>query len=499
MRADHPGGVLVRRVPTALAHSVALAPRHCRLLGLAGSVALAAGGATAGALPVGNALTPDSGRAALGLVSTYFGLVLLVAAWWLLGREVRGPRPPGPRSLLLTLVTWAAPLLPGPPLFSRDVYSYLAQGAMVHARIDVYTHGPVRLGGPLAAEVAPVWQHTPAPYGPVSLAFESAVAHAASAQPSLGVIGLRLIALLGVALMVLALPVLARRCGTDPSAALWLGALNPLLLLHLVGGAHNDAVMLGLLGAGLVAATGRWPACGTVLVTLAALVKAPAALGLLAVATLWARRVEGRGRRAGAVAATGALALATTGVATAVTGTGYGWITALTTPATPDNWALTSTLGRATGALLDAVGSGLAPLAGPAWQALGLLATAAAIGAAWLRPPRPRPVYALGLSLIAVAVLGPAIRPWYVLWGLFVIAAAGPGGAVRKAVVAGSGVLALAVLPSGFAPDPRQLTFAVCGGALAVCALWCARHAPGLATGAALSAVHGGPRSGRSA
>ncbi|QKV98066.1 polyprenol phosphomannose-dependent alpha 1,6 mannosyltransferase MptB [Streptomyces sp. NA02950] len=483
--------MLVRRV---LVQGVTVAPRHCRLLGLAGSVALALGGATAGALPVADVLTPDSGRAALGLVSTYFGLVLLIAAWWWLGRAVRGPRPPGIRSMLLTLAVWAAPLVPAPPLFSRDVYSYLAQGAMVHARIDVYSHGPVRLGGPLAAEVAPVWQHTPTPYGPVSLAFESAVAHASGAEPSLGVLGLRLVALLGVALMVLALPVLARRCGTDPAGALWLGALNPLLLLHLVGGAHNDAVMLGLLGAGLVAATGRWPACGAVLVTLAALVKAPAALGLLAVASLWVRRVEGRGRRMGAVLATAALALASTGAATAVTGTGYGWISALATPASPGNWALTSTLGRATGALLDTVGSGLAPLATPAWQALGLLATAVAVVVVWLRPSRRRPLYALGLSLTAVAVLGPALRPWYVLWGLFLIAAAAPGGPVRRAVAAGSAVLALAVLPSGFAPDARQLTFAVCGGALALLALWGARHAPGFATGPALSAASGGHR-----
>ncbi|MGW2331985.1 polyprenol phosphomannose-dependent alpha 1,6 mannosyltransferase MptB [Streptomyces sp. NPDC001700] len=480
--------MLVRRV---LVQGVTIAPHHCRLLGFAGSVALAAGGATAGALPVGDALTPDSGRAALGLVSTYFGLVLLVAAWWWLGREVRGPRPPGVRGLLVTLATWAAPLLPTPPLFSRDVYSYLAQGAMVHANIDVYTHGPVRLGGPIAAEVAPVWQHTPTPYGPVSLAFESAIAHASRAELVLGVFGLRLMALVGVALMVLALPVLARRCGTDPGAALWLGGLNPLLLLHLVGGAHNDAVMLGLLGAGLVAATGRWPACGAVLVTLAALVKAPAALGLLAVASLWARRMTGRRRQVGVFLATAALALVTTGVATAVTGTGYGWIGALSTPASADNWALTSALGRATGALLHAGGSGLAPLATPVWQALGLLATAVAVVVVWLRPPRRGPLYALGLSLTAVAVLGPAIRPWYLLWGLFLIAAAAPSGWVRRAVAGVSGVLALAVLPSGFAPDSRQLTFAVCGGALALCVLWCARWAPGFPAGPGLASAKG--------
>ncbi|WP_432035261.1 polyprenol phosphomannose-dependent alpha 1,6 mannosyltransferase MptB [Streptomyces cucumeris] len=480
--------MLVRRIPVP---AVTVAPHHCRLLGLTGSVALALGGATAGALPVADALTPDSGTAALGLVSTYFGLVLLIAAWWWLGRAVRGPRPPGTRSLLLTLAFWAAPLLPAPPLFSRDVYSYLAQGAMVHARIDVYVHGPIRLGGPLAAEVAPMWQHTPTPYGPVSLVFETAAAHAARAEPSLGVLGLRLVALLGVALMALALPVLARRCGTDPAGALWLGALNPLSLLHLVGGAHNDAVMLGLLGAGLVAATGRWPACGAVLVTLAALVKAPAALGLLAVATLWAHRMEGRAHRVGAVLATAALALTTTGAATAVTGTGYGWISALGTPASPGNWALTSALGHATGALLEAVGSGLAPLATPVWHGLGLLATAVAVVVVWLRPPR-RPLYALGLSLTAVALLGPALRPWYVLWGLFLLAAAAPGGAVRRTVAAGSGGLALAVLPSGFAPDARQLTCAVGGGVVALLVLWAVRHAPGPATRAALSSASGG-------
>nr|WP_281048165.1 polyprenol phosphomannose-dependent alpha 1,6 mannosyltransferase MptB [Streptomyces himastatinicus] len=348
------------------------------------------------------------------------------------------------------------------------------------------------VGGPIAAEVAPVWQHTPFPLCPVSLAFESAIAHASRAElplvsPPPSADGAAFFCLL----MVLALPVLARRCGTDPGAALWLGGLNPLLLLHLVGGAHNDAVMLGLLGAGLVAATGRWPACGAVLVTLAALVKAPAALGLLAVASLWARRMTGRRRRIGVFVATAALALVTTGVATAVTGTGYGWIGALSTPASAGNWALTSALGRATGALLHALGSGLAPLATPAWHALGLLATAVAVVVVWLRPPRRGPLYALGLSLTAVAVLGPAIRPWYLLWGLFLIAAAAPSGAVRRAVAGVSGVLALAVLPSGFAPDSRQLTFAVCGGALALCVLWCARWAPGFAAGQGLSPAKG--------
>ncbi|WP_369241125.1 polyprenol phosphomannose-dependent alpha 1,6 mannosyltransferase MptB [Streptomyces sp. R21] len=449
--------------------------RRCQALGLAGTAALALGGETAGALPVRELLDPASARGALGLVGVYFGVVLLIAAWALLGKVVRGPEPPPVRALLGVLAVWAAPLLLAPPLFSRDVYSYLAQGAMVDAHLDVYAHGPAQLGGPLADEVAPMWQQTATPYGPVFLAVASALSGLTRGDVPAGLIGMRLVALLGVALMAAALPRLARHSGADPAAALWLGALNPLVLLHLVAGAHNDALMLGLLGIGLVAARGRWHVLGVVLVTLAALVKAPAALGLLAVVALRGRRGLGR-----TVLTTAGVALATTAAATAAAGTGYGWIAALKTPVSPHNWAPTSVLGRATGALLHHLGSGLAPLALPLWQAAGLGATVLVVLFIWLRL-KPGPVYALGLSLAAMAALGPAIRPWYALWGLFLIAAAAPRGAVGPRVAAVTCVLALAVLPGGGPPDAAQVVLAVSGGALAAVVLWQAHqaaHAP---------------------
>jgi alpha-1,6-mannosyltransferase len=442
--------------------------RRCQVLGLAGTAFLAAGGETAGALPARELLAPASMRAALGLVGVYFGVVLLIAAWALLGRMIRRPDPPTPRALLLVLAVWAAPLLLAPPLFSRDVYSYLAQGAMVDAHMDVYAHGPDRLGGPLADEVAPVWRNTGAPYGPVFMGLASALSGLTRGEIPAGLFGMRLVALLGVGLMAAALPRLARHSGADPSAALWLGALNPLVLLHLVAGAHNDAIMLGLLGLGLVAALGRWPVLGAVLVTLAALVKAPAVLGLAAVVVLQVR--AGR-PPAKAVATTAVAAAATTVAATAVAGTGYGWIGALNTPVSPQNWALTSLLGRATGALLERLGSDLAPLAIPVWHTIGTAAALVAVVVIWLRL-RPRPVYALGLSLAAVAALGPAIRPWYALWGLFLIAAAAPSTSIRHRVAAVTGVLALTVLPSGGPADLGQLVLAVSGGVLAVVVLW---------------------------
>ncbi|MFJ9152384.1 polyprenol phosphomannose-dependent alpha 1,6 mannosyltransferase MptB [Streptomyces sp. NPDC102270] len=442
--------------------------RRCRILGLAGTAFLAAGGETAGALPVRELLGPASPRAALGLVAAYFGVVLLIAAWLLLGRLVRSPdQRPATCELMAVLVVWSLPLLLAPPLFSRDVYSYLAQGAMADAHMDVYAHGPALLGGPLAAEVAPVWRDTAAPYGPVFLGVASALARASQGELPAGLLGMRLVALLGVALMAAVLPRLARHSGADPAAALWLGALNPLVLLHLIAGAHNDAVMLGLLGLGLVAALGRWPILGAVLVTLAALVKAPAVLGLAAIVVLRTRAGDHPAR---AVLTAAVPAAATTVAATAVAGTGYGWIGALNTPVSSGNWALTSLLGRATGALLEHLGSDLAPLAVPVWHALGVVAAVAVIGHIWLRL-RPRPVYALGLSLATVAALGPAIRPWYALWGLFLIAAAAPSASVRHRVAAVTGVLALATLPSGGPADTGQLVLAVCGGVLALVVL----------------------------
>lgn len=193
---------------------------RCRALGVAGVILLALGAAGAGALPTRDpfpVLDELRRHPGLGLVCASFGLALLVAAWWLLGRLVRGDDPPRPAALLGTLALWAAPLLVAPPIFSRDVYSYLAQGAMVGAGLDVYRHGPATLGGPLAAEVPAIWQHTTTPYGPVFLVLATAVATVTGTHVVLGVLGLRMIAVLGVVLLAVVLPGLARRCGVDPA------------------------------------------------------------------------------------------------------------------------------------------------------------------------------------------------------------------------------------------------------------------------------------------
>ena len=99
--------------------------RRCRALGLAGTVALALGGLTAGALPNGARfyLSPGQrhvfGLAGAGTVVAVAGLAVLIGAWLRLRPLVYGQ----PRAAHTVLLWWGAPLVLAPPMFSRDVYS----------------------------------------------------------------------------------------------------------------------------------------------------------------------------------------------------------------------------------------------------------------------------------------------------------------------------------------------------------------------------------------
>lgn len=113
----------------------------CRRLGAAGSAAAAAGGWAVGTLPARDpwGLWVPHGPVvtAAGYALAYGGLTLLVVSWWLYGRAGASVR-----HSLVTLVWWAAPFVLAPPLYSADVYSYIAQGAMVSEGHDVYGTGP---------------------------------------------------------------------------------------------------------------------------------------------------------------------------------------------------------------------------------------------------------------------------------------------------------------------------------------------------------------------
>ncbi|MFI8510893.1 polyprenol phosphomannose-dependent alpha 1,6 mannosyltransferase MptB [Streptomyces sp. NPDC085460] len=441
----------------------------CRWLGAAGSLAVAVGGYAAGALPVlggGSLWAPRSGGAeTAGAVVAALGLTVLVAAWWrfgvLLARGAAG-------GALGTLAAWTAPLLLAPPLHSADVYSYIAQGAMVLEGYDVYGAGPSalgpdQLGADAAASVGGNWTDTPAPYGPVFLLLAEAVVKLTGGAVVPAVLLFRLVAVGALALVVWSVRGFGRGDG-----ALWLAALNPLFLVHVVGGAHNDSLMIGLMLAGvLLAVRGRW-VLGSVLVGCAVMVKSPAAVALLFVGVIVARR---SGLLKGLVlppAVAGAVAAG----ASLLSGTGFGWLgTQSVAGAIHTPLSLTSDLGLALGTL---VADGPQPVKGVVQQ-LGLLAAVAIIAVLAWRAYRGRidPVLGLGYGLVALVALSPMVQPWYLLWGTAVVAAVAWHSRAGQVLAVLSAALVYETQPAGHTP---WYGFVAAGLVLALGLLWLRRE-----------------------
>lgn len=442
-----------------------------RRFGTVGALLMAIGSLGAGAAPVlGN---PVVGRPVLGLFSrmppaslavAYLGMFMVVLGWLWLGRWAA----PGRARLLSraqldrTVVMWAVPLAIAPPMFSSDVYTYLGQSAIADRGLDPYQLGPAEGLGvdhPLTRGVPNIWRTTPAPYGPLFLTLSRPITWVAENDVVLGVILQRLLALAGLVLIVWALPRLARRVGVPPVAALWLGAANPLVLFHLVSGAHNEALMLGLMLAGLeVALRGSgvgWPlVAGVTLVSLASAIKVPAVLALgflgLRLARHWGGRLPEVARAAGVLAA---LAGGVTLLVTMATGLGFGWIGALDTPSLLRSWTSVSTdlglLGGRVGTLFglgDHTDTVLAVTRG-----LGYLLAAAVL--AWMLwsyfRGRVELLAGLGVALGALVLLGPVVHPWYLLWAVLPLAASTTRPAFRTGATVACVVLAVLVPPTG--------------------------------------------------
>ncbi|CAM5649115.1 polyprenol phosphomannose-dependent alpha 1,6 mannosyltransferase MptB [Streptomyces californicus] len=385
-----------------------------RRLGAAGSLAVVIGGWFAGKLPVHDpwGLWVDHGSAAkaVGAVIAYIGLTVLVVAWWQYGRTAATVR-----DTLVTLAWWTAPFLIAPPLYSADVYSYIAQGSMVVEGHDVYTVGPSALdpggiGGDAAASVGHHWRDTPAPYGPLFLLLSAAVAKATGGTIVPAVLGLRLVALASLVLIVWSLRRLAAEHGHSESRALWLGALNPLLLMHVIGGIHNDGLMIGLMLAGSVLALrGRW-IVGSALIGLAMMVKSPAAVALLFIGVLVHAAATGPAWRrwAKGLLAPGLVACAVAGGATLVSGTGFGWLHTQGVAANIHTaLSVTSDIGLGLGQLAHLLLDVDADSVKSAVQTLGL---AVAIGLILVLARRAMrgavaPAHALGLSLLLLVAL----------------------------------------------------------------------------------------------
>ncbi|MGH9007125.1 MAG: polyprenol phosphomannose-dependent alpha 1,6 mannosyltransferase MptB [Acidimicrobiales bacterium] len=360
-----------------------------------------------------------------GLVATYGGLVLLMRVWYGMTRAL-SRRPGTPlKHLWLILALWIIPMLVIAPIFSRDVFSYAAQGEMVSHHINPYNYGPFTLGaGPYVNPVDPLWANAPAPYGPLFLMLDGFFASASLHHVLFTVILLRLLAVAGVALIAYAIPKLARAYGREPGPIFLLTALNPLVLLTLVGSAHNDAIMIGLLLCGLAAAKTRHPVWGVVLCALAAAIKAPAGLGVLYIGWEWLGAGVPWRHRIRPVVTAGIITIAVLALLSVVSGLGWGWVMNLETPGTVRSWlAPTTAIGLGLSALLHAIGWHVSTTAVLSGARVFGFTVAGAIGIYLLKvSDRIGGLRALAITLLLFVVLGPVVQPWYLTWGLLLLA-----------------------------------------------------------------------------
>jgi alpha-1,6-mannosyltransferase len=368
-------------------------------------------------------------------------------------------------------------------MFSRDVYSYLAQSAIVDRGFDPYVLGPAGALGvedPLTRSIPTIWRDTPAPYGPLFLLLGRGVTAIAGNDIVLGVLVHRALALAGLAMIIWALPRLAARCGLDTGLALWLGAANPLVLFHLVSGIHNEALMIGLMLTGMEIGLRAGPhlldrqlMIGSALVVGGSMVKLPAILVLGFLGIEIARRRGGRVRDVAVVA--GVMTVLTVvlyAIVSVITGVGLGWALTLDTPAlVRSGMSLFTDLGLLAGqvgilgGLGDHTDSALA-------VARGIGLTGAAIGAGWLLLAvlrgRLDAISGMAAGMGVVVLFGPVVHPWYLLWAVIPLAATKELPIYRRTILAASAVLALCVPPTGADFNFRvfQLPLAMLAGLL---------------------------------
>jgi hypothetical protein len=287
-----------------------------------------------------------------------------------------------------------------PPVLSHDVHSYVdyARLGVLHG-LNPYVHPPSAApGDPAYAEVT--WTAATSAYGPL---FTLATYPLAWLPVDAAVAVLKAAA----AASLLALAALAARLaavrGVEPLRAAVFVALNPLALVHVVGGAHNDAVAMLLGTAGVAAALHAREAGAGASFVAAFAIKAPAAL-----AAPFALIGAGRGR--GRFLLGAALALLAAGLASQAA-FGLHWLDALglagESQSRTSHMSIPITAARLTG--LD---PGLV-------RAVALLLYAALLahlliwtwrGGDWLRAAAWA---SLGLLLASAWLL-----PWYLIWAL---------------------------------------------------------------------------------
>jgi alpha-1,6-mannosyltransferase len=377
----------------------------------------------------------------LSSVLLWIGVTLMLSAWLWLGRRVLA-RDAGEYAMVASAAFWLAPLLLSVPLFSRDTYSYLAQGALLRDGFDPYAVGPIDNPNALLDNVSPIWTITTAPYGPAFIMIAKLITMLVGNHVIAGTMVLRLCMLPGFVLLIWATPRIARHIGANVPIALWICALNPLVIIHLMGGVHNEMLMVGLMAAGIALTLNSRHIAGIAVIAVGVAVKATAGIALPFMVWVWMRHLcQRRGYRplrafAAAAGASVLIFVAVFAVLSGVAGVGLGWLTALAGSVKIINWLSIPTAAaniiHAIGGLFFAV-SFYAVL--QITRAIGIAIVAVALPLLWwrFRHDDREAITGIAWAMLVVVLFAPAALPWYYSWPLAVLA---PLAQSRRAVAA---------------------------------------------------------------
>ena len=356
------------------------------------------------------------------------GVVALTWAWW----HLRPTRERPPVHAGVTLLLWALPLLLVPPVLSPDAVLYADLGWTLSTGANPYVVGLATSGGPFAGQVDALWAGSGVAYPPLSLRLNQVLVTVTGADPYWSVVAMRIPVLVSVAAMLWLVPRIATLLGRPKRGAVWLGVLNPLLVLHFIGAAHNDAPMVATTLAAIWVVC-RWPRwwaaflAGPALVGIAMAFKQQGGLAVLAVAGLpvaAALAALPLGRRLWLLGWRTAVSTAVTVVVfvlvSLASGLGFGWVEWLDLMGLAGTPAPLALLAKGGALFWQAAGgsyTGFLILAGQLGT-LVLLAVLAWIGVRF----SDRPLSLVAWGSLAIAVLGQALHPWYLPWSLALLA-----------------------------------------------------------------------------
>jgi alpha-1,6-mannosyltransferase len=380
-------------------------------LGHAGRYALLLG-ATAGELAILRA--PRHAVASVLLVLT---TGVLVATLVVLEHRRRGL---GLAAVALAIAVTTVAAVWTPPRTSNDLWSYDMYGRMVTVYgTSPYDHVPAQFrADPFVHRVSPRWLHRASVYGPLFVGVAATGAWVAGSSP----LSARLFFQAFAALALLTILVVVWRTTRHLAALIFLG-LNPVLVVVVVNGGHNDALIGLVLLLAMLLAIRRRPRAAGALIGVAALIKLTAGLALIGLLLwAWRHRLE---RFARAAAASTVLVVAV-GYLPVLTSASHvlGDADKTVTNGSPWNWFVDRLLRH------DAwrnVPNPLAPNATLAAFFYAGMATVLLLGAVlgWLAARDRRPDPAVGITLAAYPIAAEYAYPWYSAWALPLFASNG--------------------------------------------------------------------------